>query len=118
MTCRKTIPSPEDLTRAERQVVAGIYSRLLARYITEFPERFASFLAMAVTKTLLSHTAEDEREKRFQEENSDQIREQINALRDDIDIGGWSRTRWSSGSVPAEKGWVQCRGIVQPPSRS
>ncbi len=86
MTCRKTIPSPEDLIRAEKQVLAGIYSRLLARYITEFPERFASFLAMAVTKTLLSQTADDEREKRFQEENGDQIRQQINALKDDSDI--------------------------------
>jgi hypothetical protein len=86
MTCRKPIPNTDDLLRAEKQVLAGVYGRLLARYIVRFGERFASSLAMAVTKLLLSRMEEDQEAKTFFEQNHDQVLQEIDALKEDKDL--------------------------------
>jgi len=86
MSCSKPIPGATDLLRAEKQVLAGIYGRLLARYIIRFGEHYASSLALAVTKLLLSHAEENKDAQIFTEHNQQQIMVEITTLRDDRDL--------------------------------
>ncbi|HNY65290.1 MAG TPA: hypothetical protein PKM41_07600 [Deltaproteobacteria bacterium] len=86
MTCRKSIPNSEDLLRAEKQVLAGMYGRLLARYIMRFGEHYASRLAVAVTKVVLSQTDSEEEARTFLEQNRDQVMTEVAALKDDRDL--------------------------------
>ncbi len=86
MNCSKPVPSAEDLLRAEKQVLAGIYGRLYARYVTDHEENIASLLALAVARTLLSLPSEDEKMKLFIEQNRDRIDREIPLLKDDTDI--------------------------------
>jgi hypothetical protein len=80
------IPGATDLLRAEKQVLAGIYGRLLARYIVRFGEHYASSLALAVTKLLLSHEEENKDAKIFTEHNQQQIMVEITTLQGDTDL--------------------------------
>jgi hypothetical protein len=86
MSSSKPIPSADDLLRAEKQVLAGIYGRLLARYIIRFGEHYASSLALAVTKLLLCQKEEDKNALIFTEQNQDQIMQEITALSVDKDL--------------------------------
>lgn len=86
MSCSKPIPGADDLLRAEKQILAGIYGRLLARYIVRFSDHYASSLALAVTKLLLSHREEDKNALVFTEHNRQGILEEVAALRDDRDL--------------------------------
>jgi hypothetical protein len=86
MSGSKPIPGATDLLRAEKQVLAGIYGRLMARYIIRFGEHYASSLALAVTKLLLSHAEESKDAHIFTEHNEQQIMAEIAALREDTDL--------------------------------
>ncbi len=86
MNCSKSVPSAEDLLRAEKQVLAGVYGRLYARYAADEEEKPASLLAMAVARTLLSIPGEDGQMKLFIEQNRDRIDKEIPLLKDDTDI--------------------------------
>lgn len=86
MSCRKPTPSVEDLIRAEKQIFTGIYWRLFARYASRFAEGYASYLAIAVTRRLLSYPDGDEKVKSFQEQNKNQIDQEILTLRKDPEI--------------------------------
>lgn len=86
MNCSKPVPSAEDLLRAEKQVLAGIYGRLYARYAADNEDKFASLLALAVARTLLSIPSEDGQMKLFTEQNRDRIDKEIPLLKDDTDI--------------------------------
>lgn len=86
MSCRKSTPSVEELIRAEKQVFTGIYWRLFARYASRYAEGYASYLALAVTRVLLSYPYGDEQAKRFHEQNRNQVDQEILALRKDPGI--------------------------------
>jgi hypothetical protein len=86
MSLSKPIPGADDLLRAEKQVLAGIYGRLLARYIVRFGEHYASGLALAVTKLILSLAEEDQNALIFTEQNQEQIMEEVSALRSDTEL--------------------------------
>jgi hypothetical protein len=86
MSCSKTIPDADDLLRAEKQVLAGIYGRLLARYIVRFGEHYASSLALAVTKLLFSQTEDDQDALIFTEQNQEGIMQEVAALGEDTSI--------------------------------
>lgn len=86
MSCRKSTPSTEDLVRAEKQVFTGIYWRLFARYASRYAEGYASCLSLAVTRLLLSYPDGDEQAKIFHEQNQNQIKQEILALKNDLEI--------------------------------
>jgi hypothetical protein len=86
MSRSKPIPGAVDLLRAEKQVLAGIYGRLLARYIVRFGEHYASSLALAVTKLLLSQKEENKDALIFTEQNREGIMQEIGTLREDRDL--------------------------------
>lgn len=86
MNRKQIIPSSDDLFRAEKQVFAGIFGRLYARYILRYEPEYASFLALAVARVLLSMSWEKEKARVFMEQNQDRIRQEILALKDEIEI--------------------------------
>lgn len=86
MNCRKAVPSTEDLIRAEKQVIAGVYGRLYARFIASYTEKQASQLALAVAGTLLSQPSDDKQIKTFIEQNQELIDQEMAALKDDTEI--------------------------------
>ncbi|HQG31178.1 MAG TPA: hypothetical protein PLA83_04555 [Deltaproteobacteria bacterium] len=86
MSSKKPMPSVEELIRAEKQIFTGVYWRLFARYASRFAEGYASYLALAVTRYLLSYPDGDEQAKMFHEQNRNQIDQEILALRKDPDI--------------------------------
>ena len=73
MSSKKPMPSVEELIRAEKQIFTGVYWRLFARYASRFAEGYASYLALAVTRYLLSYPDGDEQAKMFHEQNRNQI---------------------------------------------
>ncbi|HHO76209.1 MAG TPA: hypothetical protein ENN05_07240 [Deltaproteobacteria bacterium] len=82
----ETNPMTDKSLRAEKQVFAGIYGRLFARYISHHAEGYASFLALAVTRELLSYSRSDEKMQSFIRQNRDQIDQEIKLLREDTAI--------------------------------
>ena len=86
MNRRQIIPSSEDLFRAEKQVFAGIFGRLYAGYIVRYEPEYASFLALAIARVLLSMPGESEQARIFMEQNQDRIRQEILALKDETEI--------------------------------
>ncbi len=83
MEYKKTTLPQDTYLRAEKQVFAGIYGRLFARYIAKHAEGYASILALAVTRALFSHPSKDESSQLFIEQNDNQIAREIMALKDD-----------------------------------
>lgn len=86
MNRKQIIPSSDDLFRAEKQVFAGIFGRLYARYVLKYEPEHASFLALAVARILLSMPGEGKQARVFMEQNQDRIRQEILALKDEIEI--------------------------------
>jgi hypothetical protein len=65
MNNKQIIPSSHDLFRAEKQVFAGIFGRLYARYVLQYEPEYAWFLALAVARVLLSMSWENEQARVF-----------------------------------------------------
>lgn len=86
MNCRKPIPSTEDLLRAERQVLGGVYGRLFARFIARYAQGYASRLAVAVAKSLLCRPIQDEHEQVFFDQNRNMIEQEITSLVNETEI--------------------------------
>lgn len=86
MNRKQIIPSSDDLFRAEKQVFAGIFGRLYARYVVQYEPDYASFLALAVARILLSMPGENEQARIFMEQNQDRIRQEILALKDETEV--------------------------------
>jgi len=72
--------------RAEKQVFAGVYGRLFARYISRYEEGYSSILALSVTRELLSYSKADEKLQIFTQQNRDQIDKEIILLKEDTTI--------------------------------
>lgn len=86
MNRKHIIPSSDDLFRAEKQVFAGIFGRLYVKYVLQYEQEYASLLALAVARILLSMPGGDERTKTFIEQNQDRIKQEIADLKDEAEI--------------------------------
>lgn len=80
------IPQHQDLLRAERQVLTGVYVRLLRRYVRRFPAEEARALSAAMTKRILGVEPDDTTMDGFVRFHDEDIDREIDLLRDDHDI--------------------------------
>jgi hypothetical protein len=83
MEQKKSVRSNDMYLRAEKQVFAGIYGRLFARYISQHEEEHASYLALAVTRELLGISSDEDKTQAFIEKYRDQISDEIAELKND-----------------------------------
>jgi hypothetical protein len=74
------------LMQAEKQVVAGVYGRLMGRYRQRYSQETASGLARAVTWALFHLEPEDETAIQFTSSHQDLIDAEIINLRADVEI--------------------------------
>ena len=83
MEYRQDMTTQEKYSRAEKQVFAGVYGRLFARYISMHAEGYASYLALAVTGEILSYPSDNEKLQSFKEKNQAMIDMEIEELKKD-----------------------------------
>ena len=81
----KTVTTTE-LLQAEKQVVAGVYGRLMARYRQRYPQEIAAGLARTLTWVLFLLEPEDEAARKFACEHKDSVDAEIVNLRSDQEI--------------------------------
>jgi hypothetical protein len=86
MNQRQSIPTSDDLFRAEKQVFAGVFGRLYAKYVRVDDQDYAAFLALAIARILLCMPAGDERATEFIKLNEGRIKHEILALKDETEI--------------------------------
>jgi hypothetical protein len=79
-------PHPDDLLKAEKQVLTGIYVRLLKRYSTRMGPGDARALAGAVTGSLLCLEPADEGVRRLMDEHRDLVEKEVTMLASDEEI--------------------------------
>lgn len=79
-------PHPDDLRKAEKQVLTGIYVRLLKRYSTRMGAEDARALAGAVTGSLLCLEPADGAVRRLMDERSDLVENEVTLLAADEEI--------------------------------
>ncbi|HOS96068.1 MAG TPA: hypothetical protein PLR71_00910 [Deltaproteobacteria bacterium] len=79
-------PNPDDLRKAEKQVLTGIYVRLLKRYSTRMGTEDARALAGAVSGILLCLEPADESVRRLMDERSDLVEKELALLAADEEI--------------------------------
>lgn len=79
-------PTPAMLLQAEKQVLAGIYGRLLDRYRNRFGSETAAGLARAVTDSLFGHTVQDEPALDFLSAHRNLVEDEIMNLKNDDEI--------------------------------
>ncbi len=79
-------PHPDDLRRAEKQVLTGIYVRLLKRYNSRMGAEDARALAGAVTGSLLCLEPADESVRRLMDERRDLVEREVALLAADEEI--------------------------------
>jgi hypothetical protein len=80
------IPKPQDLLKAEKQVLTGVYVRLLKRYRQRFSEEKAKALAGAVTGLIFRLEPAEASMVEFIREHEDIINEEINLLESDYEL--------------------------------
>lgn len=85
MTTANQPVTAEQFLQAERQVIAGVFARLLPRYHASHGEGHAARYAMAVTNILFSLPAQD-MDQRFLDSNRAAVDDEIKALIEDHEI--------------------------------
>jgi len=85
MSSMKTVTTTE-LLQAEKQVMAGVYGRLMFRYRERYPQEIATGLARAVTWVLFHLEPEDGTALEFASAHKDSVDAEIVNLRSDEEI--------------------------------
>ncbi|MFY9397502.1 MAG: hypothetical protein WAR22_03980 [Desulfomonilia bacterium] len=86
MKQKQIIPTSDDLFRAEKQVFAGIFGRLYAKYVRSDDQEYAAFLALAIARILLCMPVGDGRAAAFVKQNYERIKLEILELKHETEI--------------------------------
>lgn len=79
-------PHPNDLLQAEKQVLTGVFVRLLKRYARRFPADEAKALAGAVTGRIFCIDPGDDAAKAFMDARRDLVDEEVSRIAKDDEI--------------------------------